>query len=755
MAAGDDLSAAVGSLADDRKAALCLGSDFWHTAPIPELGVEPLRLSDGPHGLRTPPDRGDHVGLSGSVPATCFPTAAALAASWDRELLREVGVALGVEARAQDVAVLLGPGINIKRSPLCGRNFEYFSEDPHLAGRLAAALVQGLQSQQVGASVKHFAANNQETDRLRISADVDERTLREIYLPAFEYVVTTARPWTVMCAYNKVNGVPASQHRWLLHDLLRGEWGFDGLVVSDWGAVHDPVAAVAAGLDLQMPPDLGSADRAITAAVSSGRLPRSALDAAATRVLALVQRARRRRPAAVDRRAHHELARRAAAAGIVLLKNDGGLLPLADAPGLSVAVIGELARTPQIQGAGSSQVNPTEVDVPLQELGAALPSAQVSFAAGYQLGGGPDPALAGEALRIAADADVVVVFLGLPPGAESEGYDRGDLDLPAVQADLVRQLARAAGTRLVVVLCTGAAVVTTGWDRQAAAVLECWLAGQGAGAALARVLTGAVNPSGRLAETIPRRLADCPSFLNFPGEQGHVRYGEGVFVGYRGYDAAGRPVAYPFGHGLSYTRFGYRDLRVAQSGSADAGDLAVAVTCTVTNLGQRAGSEVVQLYVGDPVASVARPPRELKGFTKLHLQPGEQRAVRFDLTARDLSFWSPAHQRWVLEPGEFRVAVGASSRDLRLQRRIAVRGQVPSLPLTGASTLAEWLADPVGGAALRAALTADGRPAGVLARPELLPVIGSFPLLRLTAFPGLGITRQLVEQLSAGAGGEA
>ena len=761
MADSEPVAALVAGLSVAQKASLCLGSDFWHTAPVSEAGVEAIMLSDGPHGLRKQPGRTDHAGLRDSLPATCFPTASALGSSWDTELAREVGAALGAEARAQDIAVVLGPGVNIKRHPLCGRNFEYYSEDPHLSGALAAALVEGLQSQQVGGCVKHFAANNQETDRMRVSAEVDERTLREIYFPAFERVVTTAGPWLVMCSYNKVNGEYASQHRWLLTDVLRGEWGFDGLVVSDWGAVHDRVAALRAGLDLEMPPKLGVSDRAIVAAVTAGDLDEAVLDQAAGRVLRLVHRARRREPAALDAEAHHALARRAAAQSMVLLKNEG-VLPLRDTAGRTVAVIGEFARTPRFQGAGSSQVNPTRVDVPLDELAAALPGAALRFAAGYHIGEAPgdsgdapggsgdapaDAGLADEAVSAATGADVILAFLGLPPAEESEGFDRAHMDLPAAQTSLLARLAEAVpGTPIVVVLCNGGAVRTSTWDHAASAVLECWLAGQATGSAVADVLTGAVNPSGRLAETIPLRLADCPAYLNFPGEEGHVRYGEGVFVGYRGYDALDRPVAYPFGHGLSYCTFSYQHLQITCTGAADTGDLAVTVRCTITNTGSHAGQEVVQVYVGDPAAAVARPPRELKAFAKIGLEAGAEREVTFVLTARDLSYWSAAHRRWVLERGEFRISVGASSRDIRLAQDITIEATPPPVPLSGASTLAEWLGDPAGGQALRDALGTgpDGTPAGILGSDELLAIIANMPLGTLAAFPGLGVTDELV-----------
>jgi beta-glucosidase len=516
----------VNDLTLEEKASLCLGSDFWHTAPVERLGISAIMLSDGPHGLRRQPEEGDHVGISGSLPATCFPTAAALGSSFDPDLVRRVGEALGEEAIAQRVDVVLGPGINIKRSPLCGRNFEYFSEDPLVSGVLGAALVEGIQSQGVGASVKHYAANNQETDRLRVSAEVDERTLREIYLPAFERVVKQARPWTVMCAYNKLNGTYASEHEWLLTRVLRDEWGFDGLVVSDWGAVHDRVAALAAGLDLEMPPNLGLSDAAIVAAVRSGELDETLLDRAVARVLQLVERARAR-PAArgFDADAHHALARSAAAECAVLLKNENGLLPLQPLAGQTIAVIGEFARIPRYQGAGSSQVNPTRVDIPLDELRAAVPEdVDVPFAADGD-----------EAVELATNADVVIAFLGLPAADESEGYDRTHIDLPPDQTALLERLA-AVSPRVVVVLANGSAVSVSGWDAHAAAILECWLGGQAAGGAVADLLLGAASPSGRLAETIPLRLQDSSAHLNFPGEDGHVRYGEGVFVGYRGYD---------------------------------------------------------------------------------------------------------------------------------------------------------------------------------------------------------------------------
>jgi beta-glucosidase len=755
MAADMNVAGLVSELTLEEKATLCLGSDFWHTRGVERLGIPSVMVTDGPHGLRKQPDEGDHVGIGGSLPATCFPTASALGSSWDPDLMRRVGEAVGREAREQDVAVVLGPGINIKRSPLCGRNFEYFSEDPALSGVLGAALVEGLQSQGVGASVKHFAVNNQETDRLRVSADVDERTLREIYLPAFERVVTQARPWTVMCAYNRVNGIHASEHHWLLTEVLRDEWGFDGIVVSDWGAVHDRVAALTAGLDLEMPPNLGISDRAIVDAVKSGALDESVLDTAVARVIDVVRRSQTTQEAQehgqVDPDAHHALARIVAQQCAVLLKNDGGLLPLDLQPGQRLAVVGEFARTPRYQGAGSSQVNPTRVDVALDELRAGVPDGvEVVFAPGFTIE--PDQSateLADQAVAVAADADVVVAFLGLPARDESEGFDRTNIDLPSHQRDLLARLA-VANPRLVVVLANGSSVAVADWVEHAPAVLECWLSGQAAGGAVADLLLGAANPSGRLAETIPMRLQDGSSYLNFPGEAGHVRYGEGVFVGYRGYDALDHDVAFPFGHGLSYTSFAHADLVVEVRGSAADGDLAIDVACRVTNTGALDGVETVQVYVSDPEASVARPKRELKAFAKVALAAGASSVVRLSLTARDLSYWSVQRGSWALEGGDFDIAVGASSRDLRLVTTVGVPAPSVAAALSGASTLEEWLADPSGRAALEKAVgtDADGRPAGILGNAELRTVIGSFPLRTLLAFLGLGIDRETFDAVT-------
>jgi beta-glucosidase len=716
----------------EEKARLLSGRDFWSTRPLPAAGLPSVVLTDGPHGVRRQAGDFDQLGLFDSLPATCFPPAVAVGASWDPEVAEQIGAAIGREARALGVHVVLGPGVNIKRSPLCGRNFEYYSEDPLLSGVLGAAHVRGQQAQGVGASVKHFVANNQETDRMQVSADVDERTLREIYLPAFERVVTEARPATVMCAYNKVNGVYASQHRWLLTDVLRSEWGFAGAVVSDWGAVDDRVAALAAGLDLQMPGDRGAGDRRVVEAVRAGELDEAFVDVAAARVAGLADLVTEP-AAAFDGDAHHALARRLAAECAVLLKNDGDLLPLSAED--RIAVVGEFARTPRFQGGGSSNVHPTRVDAALDELRAS--ARDVSFAPGFCLDGSADAAaLRAAAVEVARAADVAVVFAGLADADESEGSDRTTLDLPAGQVELIRAVA-AANPRTVVVLAHGGALALEGWHDEVAAILDGFLLGQAGGGALADLLLGRANPCGHLAETIPLRLADTPSYLNFPGEQGHVRYGEGVMVGYRHYETVGRAVRYPFGHGLSYTTFATRDLRVDVTGPGTA-----ALAVTVANTGPRAGKHLVQVYVATGAGPVRRPARELRAFTTVPLEPGESREVRLELDRRAFAYWDVREGGWVVAPGEYRVQVGASAADVVAEVPVVLAGDdvVPALDL--GSSVAEWLGHPVVGEEAVGLLLA-GAPAELAAAPEeqamMLQMIGSMPMRRFVTDMGLAI----------------
>ena len=739
-----DVDPLLSELTVAEKASLTSGSSFWYTAAVERLGIPRIMVSDGPHGLRAQPGEGDHVGLGGSLPATCFPTASAVASTWNPDLLNRIGQALAQEARACNLSVILGPGINMKRSPLCGRNFEYFSEDPFLAGELAVGIVDGIQSRGVGTSVKHYAANNQETDRLRVDAQVDERTLREIYLPAFERVVTASRPWTIMCSYNKVNGTSASENSWLLQTVLRDEFGFEGLVVSDWGAVYHRVPAVLAGLDLEMPPALGRSPEAVVAAVESGELSTDVLDARVRKVLELVAKGM---PVlgvdeSYDAEAHHALAREAAAESVVLLKN-GGILPLpSDA---SIAVIGEFARTPRFQGAGSSQVNPTRVDVLLDALKAV--HGDVPFAAGYGIGEtANDEALLAEAKDVAASADTVVMVIGLPGADESEGFDRTHMDLPANQLTALKSVA-AANPNVVVVLVNGSTVVLGDVTPHAKALVEAWLGGQAAGGAIADVLTGEVNPSGRLAESIPHRLEDNSSYFNFPGDSQVVRYGEGVFIGYRGYDKAAQDVAFPFGFGLSYTTFALSDLDVAVHGSAAQGTLAATVTVTVANTGAVDGAEVVQVYVEDKEATVARPVRELKGFAKVHLAAGASRTVSIELDQRAFAFWSVISGEWAVEAGDFVIAVGRHSRDLPLMRTVTVEAPRLAGPLNRDSTLQEWMSDPVGQQLIEREV-ANGQPATVLER-ELVHVIGNMPMSTLANFDGMSLDHDALDRVAA------
>lgn len=759
------------------KIMLLSGAGFWETAALPQHGIRSLVFSDGPHGIRRP-SGSSTLGLGDSVPATCFPAECATACSWDRSLLAELGTAVAREARAQGVDILLGPGLNIKRTPLCGRNFEYFSEDPLLAGELGAAWAAAVQAAGVGTSPKHFAANNQEADRMRVDAVVDERTLHEIYLRAFEIVVRTAKPWTVMAAYNKVNGLHAAQNPYLLTSVLREAWGYEGAVISDWGAVTNRVAALAAGLDLEMPASGGIGAGELAAGLDAGIITEAQIDASVSRLLGLVHRAgdqlpdgeRRERLAQNDDggalyAAGHDLARRAAAASMVLLKNDGGLLPLA--AGGTVAVIGELARTPRYQGSGSSRVNPVHLVSPLDALQEELP--ELLFEPGYSLAVPDAPAgeasasrpeavpvdLVETAAAAAAAADTAVVFLGLPDDAESEGFDRTTLDLPGAQLELLAAVLEA-NQRTVVVLFNGG-VVTTSWAGAVPAVLEAWLPGEAGGSAVADVLLGRSDPGGRLAETIPHRLQDTAAFGNYPGEGGTVRYGEGPLVGYRWYDTRGVDVAFPFGHGLSYTGFTYSDLLVRTSGTGSG--QVITVDMNLANSGSRTGWEVVQLYIGAPDDDGAQqrplhPRRELRGFEKLRLKPGESRRVEFRLEVRDLSRWDPEAQSWIADPGEYRVEVGSSSRDIRLAGVAAVDGTVPAPPLTTESTIQEWLKDPEAAAQLVAALSAgaggaDGGTGGAAASglAASLALVGNMPLRRMARFPGTPVTPELLHQL--------
>ncbi|WP_033542682.1 glycoside hydrolase family 3 C-terminal domain-containing protein [Planococcus sp. CAU13] len=672
-----DLKNIIADMTLEEKASLCSGLDYWQLKGIERLGIPSIMVADGPHGLRKQSAETDNFSLHTSVPATCFPSAAGLASTWNRSLIHRVGAALGKECQAEDVAVLLGPGANIKRSPLCGRNFEYFSEDPYLSSQMAASHINGVQSQGVGTSLKHFAANNQEHRRMSVDVLVDERTLREVYLASFEEAVKKAKPWTVMCAYNKVNGEFASENNYLLNKILKDEWGLEGFVVSDWSAVNERGVALENGLDLEMPSSHGIGDKKIMEAVTSGRLDENKLDQTAERLLKIIFKAldNKKESAVYDPELHHQLAREAARESMVLLKNDF-LLPLKRSG--TIAVIGGFTHRPRYQGGGSSHVNPTRLENIYEEIeDVAGESTEILYAQGYDLTSDEtDEGLINEAKTIAAKADTAVLFVGLPDRYESEGYDREHLRMPDNHIQLIEAIAEV-NSKIVVVLSNGAPIEMP-WLDKAGAVLEGYLGGQALGGAIADLLFGDANPSGKLAETFPKKLSDNPSFLNFPGEGDKVEYKEGIFVGYRYYDKKEIEPLFPFGHGLSYTSFDYSNLKVDSKEISDQDT--VSVRLTVKNTGNRAGKEIVQLYVQDTESTVIRPEKELKGFEKVDLQPGEEKNIAFTLDKRAFAYYNVTIKDWHVETGEFNILIGKSSRDLVLAETIHVRSTV-SIPI--------------------------------------------------------------------------
>lgn len=683
----DKIQSIIQQMTLEEKAALCIGASAWTTTPIDRLGVPEMIVSDGPHGLRRVEDV--HSMTNESLPATCFPTASCLASTWDVDLVRQMGEALAEECVALKVDVVLGPGANMKRSPLCGRNFEYYSEDPYLAGEMAASLITGVQSKGVGTSLKHYAANNQEFERFTISAEVDERTLREIYLPAFEKAVKQGKPWTVMCSYNKVNGTYASQHHYLLTEILKDEWGFEGLVVSDWGAVRDRVAGLKAGLDWEMPGPQARRVTQVVEAVRSGDLNESVLNESCRRILRIVLKASETpKGGSFDIDAHHELAARIASEGMVLLKNNG-LLPLRGRQ--HIAVIGRSAEQAHFQGGGSSHINPTKVAMPFRELKARAGDAEVTYAEGYPADASFKQNLIDDAVSLARTADVALLYIALPTFKESEGYDRVDLDLTEHQVALIKAVS-AVQPNTVVVLNNGAPVAMDAWTGGVAAVLEGWMMGQAGGVSIADVLFGRVNPSGKLAETFPARLEDTPAYLNWPGEAGKVHYGEGLFIGYRYYDTKKVPVLFPFGHGLSYTTFTYSNPGVSAQTFKDVDGLTV--TVDVTNSGRLAGKEIVQVYVHDHKSQLVRPEKELKGFAKVSLQPGETKTVSIPLDFRAFAFYHPEYGQWITENGEFDLLIAASSADIRHSLTVTLQSTL-DLPciLDKESTIREWMND--------------------------------------------------------------
>ena len=653
-----DLKKIVSEMTLEEKAGMCSGLDFWHLKEVEHLGIPKVMVSDGPHGLRKQDEKGDHLGINDSIKAVCFPPAVLSACSFDRGLMEEMGKAIGREAQANDVSVVLGPAVNIKRSPLCGRNFEYYSEDPYLAGEIAAAFVKGVQSQHVGTSIKHFAANNQEYRRMSSSSEVDERTLREIYFPAFETAVKKAQPYTFMCSYNQINGTFASENKWLLTDVLRGEWGFKGYVMSDWGAVNDRVKGLEAGLELEMPASGGDNDAMIVKAVKDGALEEKILDQAVERILRIIfEYADHRKPQEFTMEKDHEEAQHIAEESMVLLKNENHILPLKTSE--KAAFIGGFARNPRFQGGGSSHINCFKTTNVLDSVPC---DAQVVYAEGFPADRDfYDKALADEAVKAAAEADKAVIFAGLPESFESEGYDRSHMRLPECQNRLITEILKVQ-PNTVIVLHNGSPVEMP-WLGEIKGLLETYLGGQAGGAAAANILYGKINPSGKLAETMPLKLSDNPSYLNFGGGE-KVEYREGIFVGYRYYDTQEMDVAFPFGYGLSYTTFAYSNLKLSMENPTEKDT--VMVSADVTNTGKSAGKEVVQLYIRDLTGSAIRPEKELKGFEKVFLEPGETKTVTMELNKRSFAWYNTELHDWFAASGDYEILVGASSRDIRL-----------------------------------------------------------------------------------------
>lgn len=684
-----DIKKLIAEMTLEEKASLCSGLDFWHTKPIERLGIPSVMVGDGPHGLRKQAGEGDHLGINDSIVAVCFPAACATTSSFDTELVHEMGEVLGEECQAEDLSVLLGPAVNIKRSPLCGRNFEYMSEDPYLAGKMAAAYINGVQKWDVGTSIKHFAANNQEYKRMSCSSNLSERALREIYLPAFEEAVKAAQPKTIMCSYNKINGVYASENRHLLTEILRDEWGFEGYVVTDWGAVADRAKGIWAGLDLEMPGSGGYNDAKIVKAVQDGELDEALVDLAVARILKVIfSYVDYRHPEAVfDRDADHEKAVMVEKESAVLLENNG-ILPLLG--NQKVAYIGEYAKKPRFQGGGSSHINVSKITSALEA--AEKKGRSVTYTKGFPFDKDEeDVAELVAAVEAAKAADVAVIFAGLPDVIESEGYDRKDMKMPACQNKLIEEVVKVQ-PNTVVVLHNGSPVEAP-WADDVAAVLEMYLGGQGVGEACDSILYGETNPSGRLAETFPYHLEDNPSYLNFPGDGTDVNYAEDVFVGYRYYEKKNIPVRWAFGHGLSYTTFAYDNLKLSAESMDDESTITVFVD--VTNTGKVAGKEVVQLYVGDKNGTSQRPVKELKGFKKVALEAGETKTVEITINARDLSYYHEGLGDWYAPSGTYGVYVGHASDDILLTVDIQfVTKKLLPFEVTGATTIGELLADP-------------------------------------------------------------
>ena len=683
------LQSLISEMTLEEKAGLCSGADFWHTKGIERLGIPQTMVSDGPHGLRKQEGDSDHMGLNDSIKAVCFPAGCATAASFDRALLRQVGETIGNECQAEDLGVVLGPAVNIKRSPLCGRNFEYYSEDPLLASEMATAVIKGIQSKNVGTSIKHYLANNQEYRRITSSSEVDERTLREIYLAAFEGAVVKAKPWTVMCAYNQINGTYACENKTYLTDILRDEWNFDGYVMSDWGAVNERVPSLTAGLELEMPSSGGKNDSLIVEAVNNGTLDEKILDQACERILNIVYRFTENKDQSVvwDKDADHELSWKIAQECMVLLKNESRILPLNETD--QIAFIGKYAKEPRFQGGGSSHINCSKITSAMDVVN-TMPN--ITYAQGYQDNTDDiDEQLKAEAVETAKKAKVAVLFIGLPESFETEGLDRKHMRLPLCQSDLVDAVCTVQ-PNTVVVLHNGSPVEMP-WVDKVKGILEAYLGGQATGQAVVNLLFGKANPCGRLPETFPIKLEDNPSYLYFKGEGGKVEYREGVFVGYRYYETKKAEVLFPFGYGLSYTEFEYSNLILDKSKMADTDVLMVSVD--VKNTGTMAGKEVVQLYVSPEGGEIIRPVKELRAFEKVELIPGETKTVTFQLEKRAFAYWNTKIHDWHIETGKYKVMIGKSVRDIVETKKVELEStvQIPAV-YTMNSTLGEIMQNP-------------------------------------------------------------
>ena len=754
----EEIRSIISQMTLEEKAGMCSGADFWHLKGIERLGISSVMVTDGPHGLRKQAEGGDHLGINESEKAVCFPAGCATAASFDRELIKRQGETIGHECQAMNVSTILGPAMNIKRSPLCGRNFEYYSEDPYVSSELAAALIEGVQSKNVGTSAKHFLANNQEKRRMTNSSNVDERTLREIYLASFEGAVKKAKPWTVMSSYNRINGEFVGDSPEFLTKILRDEWGFDGYVVSDWGAVNDRVKALKAGLDLEMPHGSDENDEMIVKAVQSGELDEKTLDITCERILNIIFRytENREKTAVFDYEKDHETAAEVESECMVLLKNENNILPLDSSK--KIAFIGKYAKTPRYQGGGSSHINSWKVESALEAAKSIKELANVTFAEGYQ--DEKDEVvkeLQDEAVKTAAEADIAVLFLGLPDNFESEGYDRKHMNLPNCQNELVQKILEVQ-KHVVVILHNGSAVLMP-WKDQVEGILEVYLGGEAVGRAVAEVLAGIKNPCGRLAETFPLRLEDTPCYLTYGKGFDNADYQEGVFVGYRYYTSRKMNTAFPFGYGLSYTTFKYSNLRVDKKEMTDQEMLQVSVN--VKNTGKRSGKTVVQLYVGAPENEVIRPVRELRGFEKIFLEAGEEKTVTFTLDERAFAYWNTTIHDWYVEDGTYNVMIGENADKMCLSEEIIVHG-TREIPKTYSlnTCLGELMRDPKAQAvmgpfmqgmsqnqaAVEMAEAQENDESGAVNQEMMAAMMDGMPLRQLLSFVP-GITREMLEQM--------